>query len=290
MTLIRIRRKRGGPRDSGYMLLFLMLAVAMLVITMLGVAWNFKRGIQRDREVEMIHRGEQYERAVQRYYRKNRSYPASIEQLEKANNIRYLRKKYKDPMSPDGSWKIAHDTDILSLSLKTGVGPNSTTGAGTGTSATSTTSSQPSSTDTGSSASGTNQSTDAAASTTTTTTATTTGGTGLLSQGNNAAASGQVLGGGVMVGVVSKSAAQGIHSFGDKSKYNEWFFIYDPRQDTGKSLLVGPYDPKRFVGTFSTGPVNPTNPGANGPQTPNTGAPGTVAPATPPTTAPTTTP
>ena len=35
-------------------------------------------------------------------------------------------------------------------------------------------------------------------------------------------------------GVVSKAKTEGIHSFGDKSKYNEWFFIYDPTQDTGQ--------------------------------------------------------
>ena len=42
------------------MLLVLMLAVAVLTITMLGVARNYRRSILRDREVEMIHRGEQY--------------------------------------------------------------------------------------------------------------------------------------------------------------------------------------------------------------------------------------
>ncbi len=87
------------------MLLVLMLAVAVLTITMLGVARNYRRSIVRDREVEMMHRGDQYARAVKRYYKKNGSYPTSLEQLEKTNNIRYLRKRYKDPMSPDGAWK-----------------------------------------------------------------------------------------------------------------------------------------------------------------------------------------
>ena len=61
--IIRLRRAGSGRSDSGYMLLFLMLAVAVLTITMLGVARNYRRSILRDREVEMIHRGEQYERA-----------------------------------------------------------------------------------------------------------------------------------------------------------------------------------------------------------------------------------
>ena len=82
------------------MLLILMLAVAMLTITMLQVALNYRRSILRDREVEMIHRGVQYERAVRRYYRKFGTYPNIIEQLENTNKIRFLRKRYKDPMSP----------------------------------------------------------------------------------------------------------------------------------------------------------------------------------------------
>ena len=45
---------------------------------------------------------------------------------------------------------------------------------------------------------------------------------------------GPLLGGGPMLGVISKSKAEGIHSFNDKSKYNEWYFIYDPSQDNGR--------------------------------------------------------
>src|ERR1035437_3870894 len=102
MASFRSRRAGGRRNDSGYMLLFLMIAVAVLTITMLEVARNFRRGIIRDREVEMMHRGDQYARAVKRYYKKNGNYPSSIEQLEQTNKIRYLRKRYKDPMSPDG--------------------------------------------------------------------------------------------------------------------------------------------------------------------------------------------
>jgi len=65
-----------------------------------------------------------------------------------------------------------------------------------------------------------------------------------------------VLGGGPVLGVVSKMKAEGIHSFGDKTKYNEWFFIYDPAQDKGQ-LLVGPYNPKMFLGASAgTGLTN----------------------------------
>jgi hypothetical protein len=328
---IRTRRAGNNCKDSGYMLLFLMIAVAVLTITMLGVARNYRRGIVRDREVEMMHRGDQYSRAIKRYYKKNGTYPASIEQLEKANNIRYLRKRYKDPMSPDGAWKLVHLTDIT-LKAGGGLAPAAGTGAQTafgaaGSSAIGAASSsafgsgsgsafgQTNSASAGGNTSGTSQGTNGGASGTTDTgtsagtttagttdmgtnsgattltgTTTMTGGTGTS---NNAATGGQVLGGGAVLGVVSKMKTEGIHSFGDKTKYNEWFFIYDPTQDRGQ-LLVGPYNPNMFLGATSGTGLNPTN--SNSPATgtgtaiapgfslsnqPSASAPSTPAPSAP---------
>jgi type II secretory pathway pseudopilin PulG len=275
------------------MLLFLMLAVAVLTITMLGVARNYRRSILRDREVEMIHRGEQYERAVRRYYKKNGSYPLSIEQLEDSNKVRYLRKRYKDPMTPDGTWQIVHLTDLAKLKL----GSTGLTSAvsQSGTSANANASPVANSGDLSSAGTAAvNSATDAAKNADTSSAGSPPGaapGTNDPNQGtggNNSSnpTNGGVLGGGPMLGVVSKSKIEGIHSFGEKTKYNEWFFIYDPTQDTGKALLTGPYNPNLFMGAG----VNPgigNNKSSSGGDTTNTGAPGTVAP-TPSTPAPAT--
>src|ERR1019366_2509250 len=263
-----VRRRNGRRRDSGYMLLVLMLAVAVLTITMLGVARNYRRGIVRDREVEMIHRGVQYERAVQRYYRVVHSYPTSIEQLENTNKIRFLRKRYKDPMSRDGQWQIAHPADIK-LPGVTGLGgapataPNpvppgttlsadgSNPGASTGSSG-------------GQTAAGT------------------TGNGPADATGTDGNGAGPVLGGGPMLGVISKSKAEGIHSFNDKSKYNEWYFIYDPSQErtaaNGTVLqLTGPYNPKADFGLASSGTGTPGGkPGSSA--SPNSPAPTGMVP------------
>jgi hypothetical protein len=289
------------------MLLLLMVAVAMLTITMMAVARNYKRGIQRDREVEMIHRGEQYARAVKKYYLKFGSYPLSIEQLEKTNNIRFLRKKYKDPMSPDGEWKVAHLTDIT---LKTvgGLTPTggtasgsitgtSTAGGGTSTTTggTSTAGAQSIFGSSSSNATGAGQNTDSstAGTNTGTNTSNSTQGSGATGTGGSSSTNGNpVLGGGPVVGVVSKMKTEGIHSFGDKSKYSEWFFIYDPSQDKGQ-LLVGPYNPNVFIGAANSGLGN-SNKGTGNTQTqtPSSGAPSTTPPTTnqPTTNQPTTTP
>ncbi len=311
--MIRFRRRSrssGKRTDSGYMLLVLMLAVAVLMITMTGVVRNYRRSVQRDREVEMIHRGEQYARAVQRFYRKNGRYPVSMEQLENMNKIRYLRKRYKDPMSPDGAWKIVHPMDVKLKSSAT-----QTTGIGSATAATtagtaavgSTASASPVSSpdaaaapqggdspNTGTGTTGTGSTTGSSTGTDTGSTGSAFGNSGASGTGNNAA-NGQVLGGGDVYGVVSKSKKEGTHIFGEKSKYNEWFFIYDPSQDQNNGrLIIGPYNPKMFVGAANSGLDSNKGSGAGNPNGSTSGSQGTTnsggSTSSQGTTAPTTTP
>src|SRR5262249_1372024 len=104
--------------ERGYILLILLLFVALLSIAALKIVQDFKFQYQRDREEELIHRGVQYSRAVRRYYRKLGRYPTRIEDLENTNNIRYIRKRYKDPMNRDPKtgkeldFKFLHMTDV----------------------------------------------------------------------------------------------------------------------------------------------------------------------------------
>jgi type II secretory pathway pseudopilin PulG len=105
----RTRRQRG---ERGYVLLMVVLALAIMIIAMTAAVPALKTQIQRDRENEMVHRGEQYARAIRRYYRKFGRYPTRIEELEKTNNTRFLRKRYKDPMSEEGSWRLLHLADL----------------------------------------------------------------------------------------------------------------------------------------------------------------------------------
>ena len=271
MRLLRHpRRVRARSSEGGYMLLVLMIAVAVLVIGLTQAAYNYKRMILRDREVEMIHRGEQYERAIKRFYRKTGRYPISIDQLENFNKVRFLRKRYKDPMSPDGEWKLVRPTDIRITATgissatvnvngdKQGEGADAASGSGdnSGSSNDSTSGSSPSTGSSFGGNSGTSGTTGTSTFTGTTVSGGTQSGSGSL-LGGSSPTNGQVLGGGDVYGVVSKSKKEGIHSFGDKSKYSEWFFIYVPAQDRGQ-LLVGPYNPKAFVGTF--GSATGTNP------------------------------
>ena len=99
---------RQPPKQSGYILLAVLFLVALVLLSLAVAAPRIAKSIQRDRELELIHRGEQYKRAIKLYYRKFGSYPSSIEQLENTNNIRFLRKRYTDPMTGKDDWKIIH--------------------------------------------------------------------------------------------------------------------------------------------------------------------------------------
>ena len=52
-----------------------------------------------------MHRGKQYVRAIQLYYRKFNAYPPNLDALVKTNEIRFLRKKYIDPTTGKADWK-----------------------------------------------------------------------------------------------------------------------------------------------------------------------------------------
>ena len=104
-TQIRERRRRAPiaasprPREKGYILLTLLLMVALMAVLAMGVIIPLKYEYQRDQETEMIHRGVQYSRAIQGYYKKFSRYPTKLEDLDNTNGMRYLRKHYKDPLN-----------------------------------------------------------------------------------------------------------------------------------------------------------------------------------------------
>ena len=101
----RRRTPRKKPCEDGFVLLAVMIMLALLIISM-GVALpKMAASIQRDKERETFRRGMQYRRAIQLYYRKFNRYPPNLDALVKTNEIRFLRKKYLDPMTGKDDWK-----------------------------------------------------------------------------------------------------------------------------------------------------------------------------------------
>src|SRR5260370_20419300 len=98
--------------SRGYILITLMLFITLLAIAAMAVLPEISFQIKRDREEEMIHRAVAYSRAVKRYYKKFGRYPSRIEELESTNNMRFLRKRYKDPITGK-DFKLLHLSDVM---------------------------------------------------------------------------------------------------------------------------------------------------------------------------------
>ncbi len=91
--------------QRGYAMAALLVSIGVLMVIMSVAMPVWRTQAQREKEAELIFRGEQYARAVNLYTRKMGpgNFPPSIDVLVQQ---RFLRKKYKDPMTPDGEFEI----------------------------------------------------------------------------------------------------------------------------------------------------------------------------------------
>lgn len=254
------------PREAGYILITLMLFVALLAIG--SLAWIEKVDFQmkRDREEELIHRGVQYSRAVRRYVKKFGRYPSRIEELESTSNVRYLRKRYKDPITGK-DFKLLHENDMqnsFSPGAASGLPPGAAGSAaapgalngavsspgGSGPSAIPSDSQPDQNDQTDQSAQNADESAQNNAGPT--------GGNpgfagsqrasgqpGVL-RASAAPVNPQTFGGGAILGVASTSKGKTIRQFNKKDHYNQWQFIYDPTTDRG-GLITTPNQPQLQV-------------------------------------------
>jgi hypothetical protein len=99
-----------NPGQRGYALLLVMFLMALLVLTTITVAPNVLTDGRREKEKEMVWRGNQYVRGIKRYYSKTHRFPTEIDDLVKPKTgIRFMRQAYKDPMNDvDGSWRLIY--------------------------------------------------------------------------------------------------------------------------------------------------------------------------------------
>jgi len=111
-----IRRNRPEPRtgarraEAGYALIVVMIAVTVLIIGLLTVLPSTYQEARREREEELIFRGNQYARAIYLFQQRFRRYPSSVNELLHTNNLSFLRKPWPDPMTPKGKWRFIHAT------------------------------------------------------------------------------------------------------------------------------------------------------------------------------------
>jgi hypothetical protein len=101
-----VRRRRNS--ESGFALLLVFVIAAGIAIGMLMQLPRFAFETQRSREQMLIDRGEQYKRAITLYVRKFGRYPGKMDDLENTNNLRFLRRRYVDPMTGKDDWRVIH--------------------------------------------------------------------------------------------------------------------------------------------------------------------------------------
>ncbi|MGB8494538.1 MAG: hypothetical protein WCE53_09085 [Candidatus Acidiferrum sp.] len=313
-----MRKPRTGrvrnPGQRGYALLLVMFFMALLVLTTITVAPNVLTDGRREKEKEMVWRGNQYVRGIRRYYAKTHRFPTEIDDLVKPKTgIRFMRQAYKDPMNDvDGSWRLIYvgPNGQLIGSLKAQVpGAPGMSTAGFGTPVSMMPGAQGSGSGFGSSSFG--GSSFGSGNTSNSTMGSTgfgnsmpkpTGQPNANASGENAAgtdamstpqsiapAETPVIIGGNIIGVGSKVNKESFLWYDKAKNYREFEFIWDPSKDmaggAGGSMQTGPglgtpVGAPNATSPFSSGfGQNPSqNPSSNPPMGPPEGGPPLQAP------------
>lgn len=186
-------RNQGSNGERGYaMAAFLvMLAVMAVMMSVAMPAW--RQMVQREKEEELIFRGQQYVRAIGLFQRKYAaSFPPSVDTLL---SQRFLRKKYKDPMTEDGEFQILYQMSAQQPG-QTGRGGPQAPGRG----------GQPAGTQPGAA----------------------------QNQPGSVFGTGTLGPRGGMIGVASKSTDTSIKLYNGRNHYNEWQFIFAPTMMPGQ--------------------------------------------------------
>jgi type II secretory pathway pseudopilin PulG len=109
-------RERNGSElstnilEDGYTLAgaLILLAVLAIFMALAMQSWSFIK--QRENEEELIFRGKEYVRAINRYHAKFNSFPPDIDTLLKQ---KFLRREYLDPMTKSGKWKVLRPDSLV---------------------------------------------------------------------------------------------------------------------------------------------------------------------------------
>jgi type II secretory pathway pseudopilin PulG len=283
-------------QEKGYILLTMLLVIALMAIFATAALPAFKFVMQRDQEEELIHRGVQYTRAIRAYYKKTGRYPTRLEDLENTNNLRFLRKRYKDPITRRDFRLLHFGEPGVKLTLSggfnatnipgaspigapggmSGSGPSSSGfgnsafgssgfgNSGVNSSGVFSQSSGPGGNSGGFAASSNSQTPSGQPGTTPASdpsqaVSQTSSQPGSTGQGDASSGSQQIVTGGPIVGVASISKNDTIREFNHKKKYDEWQFLYDPALDRG-GLITTPTQPA--LATFGTQPGQNMQPGS----------------------------
>jgi type II secretory pathway pseudopilin PulG len=296
------RPHQSANRESGFILLAVIFMVALILIALAVAAPRIAAAIRRDKEEELIHRGLQYRQAIRLYYRKFGRYPGSIDELTNTNNIRFLRKRYLDPMTGKDDWKVIRfgQAHVKAMGLfgqplsNTGTAGSSVLGGtpqGTGFGSiqqspsglfsSSPTSSSSSTTSSDGSNSSSSDGSSSAGNGNSNTAGTSSPGSSSPSSGSpsfgSSSGGSQTFGGTPIVGVAIPLEKASIKEYKQQKHYNEWEFVYDPLEEMQRANFFG--------GTTNLNGSSSSTPGSSGASgstsSPFSSSPGTASPSAP---------
>jgi type II secretory pathway pseudopilin PulG len=175
----------------------LLVSLAVMAVLMSVALPVWRHDAQREKEAELVFRGQQYIRAIRLFQARTQTLPTSVDLLVQGH---YLRKKFKDPITND-------EFDYLGAAGA----PGQTAQPGVP--------GQPGQAGRGSPAGGSS-----------------TAGRGSPSAGMGTSQGGALVSGtvpGGMMGVRSKSKAESIRLYLGRNHYNEWTFLFVQQQPGG---------------------------------------------------------
>src|SRR4029453_7381652 len=108
LSILSVMSLRGQDWDGdrGYAMAALLVALSVMAIALTVALPVWKTAAKREKEPELIFRGQQYVRAIGLFHRKYVN--ANPPNLDILLNERFLRKKYKDPMTKDGEFQVLY--------------------------------------------------------------------------------------------------------------------------------------------------------------------------------------
>ncbi len=106
-------------RQRGFSYAVLLIAVIVIALAAEVAVQTTSQVMKRDREDELLYRGDQYRRAIKSYYESGvgiKRYPPSLDDLlvdPRFQRRRHIRQLYPDPMDREGKgeWKLIRATD-----------------------------------------------------------------------------------------------------------------------------------------------------------------------------------
>jgi len=226
----------------------LLVAMSIMAIVMTVALPVWHTATQREKEAELIFRGQQYARAVMLYQRR---FPGAVPpNLDVLINEHLLRKKYKDPITND-DFQLVGAADAIALQGPAGAGAPGVTPPGSPP--------RPGTTTAGSSQRPAATSASPFGGGQSTMTTNRPGDQIATAFGRPGAGAPGTAAGGIM-GVVSKSTGTSLRLYNGRNKYNEWVFVA-----TQTSLQAGTGGARGAAGARGRGqqptPNSPDAPG-----------------------------